>query len=138
MATMQLTLIIRYSLLSIFQSFYIIMEYPVLISLALFGQFGFCTKTLTCGCFRISRSGRKTACFRSTRVQSGTPTVFSLCSGKIHAMWHYIIKLYGKIKYLQICFMVIMQQPNSYFFCIFFPFMFAGIRLLTKNLLELL
>lgn len=37
MATMQLTLIIRYSLLSIFQSFCIIMEYPVLIALALFG-----------------------------------------------------------------------------------------------------
>lgn len=38
MATMQLTLIIRYSLLSIFQSFCIIMEYPVLILLALFGH----------------------------------------------------------------------------------------------------
>lgn len=36
MATMQLTLITRYSLLSIFLSFCIIMEYPVLIPLALF------------------------------------------------------------------------------------------------------
>lgn len=38
MATMQLTLIRRYSLLSIFQNLYIIMEYPVLIPLILFGQ----------------------------------------------------------------------------------------------------
>lgn len=33
-------------------------------------------------CSRIRRSGRITVCFRSTRVQSGTPTAFSLCSGK--------------------------------------------------------
>lgn len=38
MATMQLTLIRRYSLLSIFQNVCIIMEYPVLISLAVFGH----------------------------------------------------------------------------------------------------
>lgn len=36
MATMQLTLISRYGLLSVFQRFCIIMEYPVVISLALF------------------------------------------------------------------------------------------------------
>lgn len=38
MATMQLTLIRRYSLLSIFQNVCIIVEYPALISLALFGH----------------------------------------------------------------------------------------------------
>lgn len=46
-------------------------------------------KYITCVCCRIGRSGRKTVCFRSTRVQSGTPTVFSLCSGKIHVLQYY-------------------------------------------------
>lgn len=71
--------------------FFTTMEYPVQISLSIIlSSFGFCTETWTRGCFRISRSIRRTACFRLTRVQSGTPTVFSLCSGKIHAVqrWH--------------------------------------------------
>lgn len=54
---------------------------PNLISF-IWTPFGFRTETLTCACSRISRSGRKTVCFRSTRVQSGTPAVCSLCSGK--------------------------------------------------------
>lgn len=92
MATMQLTLITRYSYLAIFQNFCILVEYPGLTSLSLSGHYlSFCTET--CGCCRISRSGRKTVCFRSTRVQSGTPTVFSLCSGKTRAKQYYDIIL---------------------------------------------
>lgn len=49
-------------------------------------MFGFYTQTLTLACSRNSRSVRRTVCFRLTRVQSGTPTVCSHCSGKYHVL----------------------------------------------------
>lgn len=90
MAIMQLTLIRRYRHFVHFLQLlhHNGMSRPNLIS-CIWTVFGFCAKTLTCACSRISRSGRKTVCFRLTRVQSGTPTVFSLCSGKCHVMQQY-------------------------------------------------
>lgn len=81
---------------------------PNLIS-CIWTLFGFCTETSTCACSRISRSGRKTVCFRSTRVQSGTPTVFSLCSGKNHVMQQAVLHHINQLYYI-----ITMQQPNCF------------------------
>lgn len=83
MATTQRTLIRRYTFGSIFQNICITVDGVLLIVLSeqhpepLLNLFG-----LLFGSHRISWSERKTARSTLTRVRSGTPTVFSPCSGE--------------------------------------------------------
>lgn len=104
MATMQLTLIRRYNFGSIFQNICITVDDVFLILLSEhYPKSVLNLFWLLFGCSRTSWSKRKTVHFMLTRVQSGTPTVFSLCSGEDCVFWLLIQSGKNQIVFWHLC-----------------------------------